>query len=72
MQTRIPLVTSGRWCFIYGLWKDKELFLGQGWYSTLPDFDGLLEVRNVRACLSPLHLEVEILIWPMECMKNLR
>ena len=47
VQTRIPLVTSGRWCFLDGSWKDKELFSGQGWYSTLPGFDGLLGARNV-------------------------
>ena len=45
--------------------------MGQGWYSTLPGFDGLLGARNVRACFSPLHSEVETLIWAMECMKNL-
>lgn len=27
---------------------------------------------NVNACLSPLHSEVEALIWANECMKNLR
>ena len=63
---------SGRWCFIDGSWKDKDLFSGQGWYSTLPGFDGLLGARNVRACLSPLHSEMEALIWAMECMKILR
>ena len=63
---------SGRWFFIHGSWKDKDLFSGQGWYSTLQGFDGLLGARNVRACLSPLHSEVEALIWAMECMKNLR
>ena len=72
VQARIPLVTSRRWCFIDGSWKDKEIFSGQGWYSTIPGFDGLLGARNVRACLSPLHSEVEALIWAMECMKNLR
>ena len=60
------------WCFIDGSWKDNDLFSGQGWYSILPGFDGLLGARNVRACLSPLHSEVEALIWAMECMKNLR
>ena len=49
-----------------------DLFSGQGWYSTLSGFDGLLGARNVRACLSPLHSEVEALIWAMECMRNLR
>ena len=60
------------WCFIDGSWKDYELFSGQGWYSTLPRFDGLLGTINVRACLSPLHSEVDALIWAMESMKNLR
>ena len=71
-HTRTPLVTSGRWCFIDGSWKDKDIFSGQGWYSTLPGFDGLSEARNVRACLSPLHSEIEALIWAMESMRNLR
>ncbi|WZZ40520.1 hypothetical protein YC2023_036779 [Brassica napus] len=72
VQARPTLETTGRWCFIDGSWKENELFSGQGWYSTLPGFDGLLGARNVRACLSPLHSEVEALIWAMECMKNLR
>ena len=50
----------------------KRNFSGQRWYSALPGFDGLLGVRNVRACLSSLHSEVEALIWAMECMKKLR
>ena len=70
--TSNTLEATGRWCFIDGSWKEKELFSGQGWYSTLPGFDGLLGARNVRACLSSLHSEVETLIWAMECMKNLR
>ncbi|KAL0717211.1 hypothetical protein Bca4012_066533 [Brassica carinata] len=28
--------------------------------------------RNVRANLSPLHSEMEALLWTMECMRNLR
>ena len=35
VQTRLTLETTGRWCFIDGSWKEKELFSGQGWYSTL-------------------------------------
>ena len=64
--------TTGRWCFTDGSWKDKDLFSGQGWFSTLPGFDGLLGEMNVRASLSPLHAEMDALIWAMECMKNLR
>ena len=62
----------GRWCFIDGSSKDKEPFSGQGWYSILEGFEGLMGARNIRASLSPLHLEVEALIWAMECMRNLR
>ena len=72
VQTRTPLVTLGSWCFIDGSWKDKDIFSGQSWYSTLPGFNGLLGVRNVRACLSPLHSEIEALIWAMQSMRNLR
>ena len=62
----------GRLCFIDSSWKDKDVFSGQGWYSTLEGFEGLMGVRNIRASLSPLHSEVEALIWTMECMRNLR
>ena len=53
------LSISGRWCFTDGSWKDKGLHSGQGWYSTLEDFDGLLGAQNTRASHSPLHPEVE-------------
>ena len=35
-------------------------------------FDGLMGARNTRASMSPLHAEVEVLIWAMESMRNLR
>ena len=41
VQTSSTLVTQRRWCFIDGSWKDKEVFSGQVWYSTLPGFDAL-------------------------------
>jgi len=71
-----PMVTSlpripGRWCFIDGSWKDNDIFSGQGWLSTLVGFNGLLGARNVRASLSPLHAEMETLLWAMVCMRNL-
>ena len=62
----------GRWCLTNGSWKDNEFFAGQGWHSTLEGFDGLMGARNVMASLSPLHSEVEALLWAMECMRNLR
>ena len=62
----------GRWCFTDGSWKDGEIFSGQGWYSTLEGFDGLMGARNTRASQSPLHSEIKAFIWAMECMRNLR
>ncbi|XP_018443467.2 uncharacterized protein LOC108815324 [Raphanus sativus] len=59
-----------RWCFTDGSWKDNDKASGQGWYSTLEGFDSLMGARNVRASLSPLHAEVEALIWAMEYLLN--
>ena len=60
-------------CLITVSWgKEGVSFSGQGWLSTLEGFDGLLGARNVRASLSPLHAEIEALLWAMECMRNLR
>ena len=64
--------TPGRWCFTDRSWKSLEHFAGQWWYSTLKGFDGLLGARNTRAIQSPLHSEIETLIWAMKCMRNLR
>ena len=61
----------GRWCFTDGSWKENDIFSGQGWFSTLEGFDGLMGARNVWAGLSPLHAEMEALLWAMECMRNL-
>ena len=61
----------GRWCFTNGSWKEGSNFSGQSWFSTLVGFDGLMGARNVRASLSPLHAEMEALLWAMECMRNL-
>ena len=72
VHERIVPTIPEKWCFIDCSWKDKEQFSGQGWYITLAGFDGLLGAQNVRASLSPLHSEVEALIWAMECMRNLR
>ena len=71
VATIMPSI-PGRWCFTDGSWKEGDSFSGQGWYSTFEGFDGLLGARNVRACLSPLHAEMEALLWAMVCMRNLR
>jgi len=72
VEDRTLPAIPGRWCFTDGSWKENDTFSGQGWYSTLVGFDGLMGAGNVRASLSPLHAEMEALIWAMECMRNLR
>ena len=71
INTTLPSIPA-RWCFTDGSWKEGFNFSGQGWLSTLVGFDGLLGARNVRASLSPLHAEMEALLWAMKCMRNLR
>ena len=60
------------WCSADGSWKEGDTFSGKSWYSTLEGFYGLLGAKNVRASLSPLHAEMEALVWAMVCMRNLR
>ena len=62
-QRRVPQVQittlpsiPGRWCFTDGSWKENDIFSGQGWFSTLEGFDGLMGARNVRASLSLLYM----------------
>ena len=66
------LSIPGRWCFTNSSWKEHDSYSEQGWYNTLEGFDGLMGARNIRASLSPLHAEMEALLWAMECMRNLR
>lgn len=51
-STTLPQI-SGQWSFTDGSWKEGETYLGQGRYSTLESFDGLMGARNTRASLSP-------------------
>ena len=69
--TYLPSI-PGRWCFTNGSSKENVIFSGQCWFNTLEGFDGLMGARNVRVSLSPLHAEMEALLWVMECMRNLR
>ena len=54
------------------LGKIRILFHDKAGSARYRGLRGLFGARNVRACLSPLHAEMEVLIWAMESMKNLR
>ena len=66
----IPSI-PGWWCFTDESWKERY-FLWSGLFSTLEGFKDLMRVRNVHATLTPLHAEMEALLWAIECMRNLR
>ncbi|XP_013709134.2 uncharacterized protein LOC125594011 [Brassica napus] len=46
-QDTIPQSITGRWCFTDGSWKEEDMFSGQGWFSTLPGFEGLMGATNI-------------------------
>ena len=50
----------------------KIYFQGKAGSARYRGLRGLLGSRNLRSCLSPLHADMEVLIWAMESMKNLR
>ena len=71
VNATVPTI-PGRWCYTDGSWKENDRYSGQGWYNTLEGFDSLMGARNTRVSQSPLHSEIETLIWWMKCMRNLR
>lgn len=59
-----------RICYIYGSWKEEDIFTRQGWfYRQNSSTDVILGVMNLRRGLLPLHVECESLIQAMKCMK---
>lgn len=64
--------TSEKECFIDRSRNDKNVFSGQGWYITVEDFEGLMETKNAKQSLSPLHAKLEAFIWVLECKKIFR
>ncbi|XP_010480729.1 PREDICTED: uncharacterized protein LOC104759515 [Camelina sativa] len=56
-------------CFVDGSWKVTDQYTGRGWYCISPEGESpTMGASNLRRSLSPLHAEVEALIWAMRCM----
>ena len=69
-QTRLPVkaivpAIQGGWCFTDGLEKSGCIF-GTRVVQHTGRFDGFMGAMNIRASESPLHSEIETLIWAME------
>lgn len=52
--------------------ENQKIYSEQGWYSIPEGFNSLMGARNIRASQSPLHTEIEVFIWAIRCMRNLR
>ncbi|KAG7532416.1 Endonuclease/exonuclease/phosphatase superfamily [Arabidopsis thaliana x Arabidopsis arenosa] len=60
---------SGYHCFVDGSWKESDKFSGTGWFCTSSNGEPpTMGAANLRRSLSPLHTEVEALLWAMKCM----
>ncbi|KAG7592953.1 Ribonuclease H domain [Arabidopsis thaliana x Arabidopsis arenosa] len=60
---------SGYRCFVDGSWKGSDQFSGTGWFCTSSSGEPpTMGAANIRRSLSPLHTEVEALLWAMKCM----
>ncbi|KAG7556849.1 Ribonuclease H domain [Arabidopsis suecica] len=60
---------SGYRCFVDGSWKENDKFSGTGWFCTSSNGEPpTMGAANLRRSLSPLHTEVEALLWAMKCM----
>ncbi|KAG7599379.1 Ribonuclease H-like superfamily [Arabidopsis suecica] len=60
---------SGYRCFVDGSWKGSDKFSGTGWFCTSTNGEPpTMGAANLRRSLSPLHAEVEALLWAMKCM----
>jgi len=62
-------VYAGLRCFVDGSWKESDQFSGLGWFCTSSNEEtSSMGTTNLRRSLSPLHTEVEALLWGMKCM----
>ncbi|XP_023633877.1 uncharacterized protein LOC111829331 [Capsella rubella] len=67
--SNLPSVTEGYRCFVDGSWKQSDKFTGLGWFcQNVKDSTTTMGASNLRRSLSPLHAEVEALVWAMRCM----
>ncbi|CAA7016995.1 unnamed protein product [Microthlaspi erraticum] len=59
----------GEYCQIDGTWKATERCAGLGWfYNNRETGEQFIGSSNLRRGLTPLQMEVEALVWAMQCL----
>ncbi|XP_023634315.1 uncharacterized protein LOC111829462 [Capsella rubella] len=68
-NVQLPPLLAGSRCFIDGSWKDSDIYAGLGWFcQSAMEAPPIMGASNRYRSLSPLHAEVEALVWAMRCM----
>ena len=58
-------------CFIDGSWHTTDSRSGHGWIFTIGKRLFHLRLKGSRRCLSPLHAELDTLVWALKCLVDL-
>ena len=62
-------IASSERCLIDGSWTQDAFFSSYGWtWKTSGETTQLLGAKNQQRRISPLHSELDALLWAMECM----
>ncbi|XP_010431244.1 PREDICTED: uncharacterized protein LOC104715548 [Camelina sativa] len=65
----VPWSLTSYMCFVDGSWKATDCYAGRGWFCTSPWGEGpTMGAANIYRSPSPLHAEIEALVWAMRCM----
>ncbi|KAG7589247.1 Ribonuclease H-like superfamily [Arabidopsis suecica] len=63
-----PIPADRPVCFIDGSWHGEEARSGHGWIVSWDGRRMHLGLKGLRRSLSPLHAELETLLWTMKCL----
>ncbi|XP_023634309.1 uncharacterized protein LOC111829456 [Capsella rubella] len=63
-----PLPCDSLVCFIDGSWMEADARSGHGWIASTGEHDILLGLKCSPRSLSPLHSELDTLLWAMKCL----
>ncbi|XP_023642406.1 uncharacterized protein LOC111831641 [Capsella rubella] len=63
--------TNALVCYVDGSWHEKDRRSGHGWIASIGNRTFQLGLRCSPRSLSPIHAELDTLLWAMKCLSNL-